>query len=296
MAGNTLTRMKIITKNHRKCRTLWSAPAERSGDGAFETPVMVHGRKPLLGSRDVSFLHSSFIPLPSRLAFTLIELLVVIAIIAILAAMLLPALSAAKQRAWTTGCNSNLHQIGLGMRMYADDNHELFPESGGYIQWNAVDAAPPAGSDLPSWMQQIVSYTVNTNVYRCPGNVQLPIAQQGPFNYFNGCNAAYGQAICCAPVNGNKILFPSGYVLGGDTAGISGGQLLFYPLDADKDDYTQNCVGGAAPPNITEVWQIHSLGQNIMFADGHSKWYKTYNPSEMTFAYNVMTNWINYGP
>ena len=46
--------------------------------------------------------------------FTLIELLVVIAIIAILAALLLLALSRAKQKAWTTSCNSNLHQIGLG--------------------------------------------------------------------------------------------------------------------------------------------------------------------------------------
>jgi prepilin-type processing-associated H-X9-DG protein len=153
------------------------------------------------------------------------------------------------------------------------------------------------GSGLASWMQQIIAYTINTNVYRCPGNVQLPVPEQGPFNYFNGCNAAYGEAHTFAPVKSTKILNPSAFVLGGDTAGFQGnGVLLFYPLDADKDDYTQNCVGGAADPSITEVWQIHQKGQNVMFADGHSKWYKIYNPSEMTFAYTTMTNWINYGP
>ena len=229
-------------------------------------------------------------------AFTLIELLVVIAIIAILAAMLLPALSVAKQRAWTTSCNSNLHQIGLGMRMFADDNSELYPESGTYIQWNAIDPVPPAGSGQASWMQQIIAYTVNTNLYRCPGNVQLPPLEQGPFNYFNGCNAAFGDTGAFAPVKSVKILFPSAYVLGGDTAGIpsTSGTLIFYPLDADKDDYTQNCIGGAASPAITEAWQIHSKGQNVMFADGHSQWYKLYNPGEMTFAYTTMTNWVQY--
>ena len=234
------------------------------------------------------------LPRAGRTAFTLIELLVVIAIIAILAAMLLPALSAAKQRAWTTSCNSNLHQIGLGMRMFADDNNELYPESGTYIQWNAVDPDPPAGSGQASWMQQIIPYTVNTNVYRCPGNVQLPVLEQGPFNYFNGCHAVFVDTGSFGPVKSLKILYPSAYVLSGDTAGIptTTGTLIFHPLDADKDDYTQNCVGGAASPDITEAWQIHSHGQNVLFADGHSQWYKFYNSSEMTFAYTTMTNWV----
>jgi prepilin-type N-terminal cleavage/methylation domain-containing protein/prepilin-type processing-associated H-X9-DG protein len=222
-------------------------------------------------------------------AFTLIELLVVIAIIAILAAMLLPVLASAKHKAWRTSCISNLRQVGLGMKMFADDNADCFPESGHTIYWGGIDPI----TQKASWMEQIISYTGSTNVYNCPGNVQLPVKMQGPFNYFNGVRAVFIVTGVDAPVNGASIRFPAAYVLSGDTCGIpnvtGGGN--FDPLDADKDDYSQNCVGGEINGSPYELWQVHSQGQNLLFADGHAQWYKGYNTNEMTFRYDSMHGW-----
>ena len=221
----------------------------------------------------------------AKRAFTLIELLVVIAIIAILASLLLPALSRAKQKAWAISCVSNLKQIGLGLRMFADDNEDRYPQSAVSITWNYTDPNSPTNG----WMQQIYSCVQNTNVYHCPGNAQLPVKNRSPFNYFNGARAAYiaagGQH---AAVNGRQIRFPAAYVLSGDT--IDSGQ-YFLPDDDDKDDYSQNCVGGDANGTPFVEWQAHNKGQNLLFADSHVKWYKGYKPDEMTFRYDSVHGW-----
>jgi prepilin-type N-terminal cleavage/methylation domain-containing protein/prepilin-type processing-associated H-X9-DG protein len=223
-----------------------------------------------------------------RRAFTLIELLVVIAIIAILAAMLLPALSSAKQKAWMISCVSNLRQVGLGMKMFADENNELYPMSGTRISWGIDDVVPPVGSGQRGWMEQIISYTVNTNVYHCPGNAQLSADNQSSFNYFNGVRAVVIDTGGFGALRNTRIMFPSAYVLSGDT--IDNAQ-YFNRDDCDKDDYYQNCVGGEDNGTPAVQWKAHSRGQNLLFTDGHVKWYKSSNTNEMTFRYNSMQGW-----
>jgi len=224
----------------------------------------------------------------SRRGFTLIELLVVIAIIAVLAALLLPALNKAKSKAWSTQCLGHLRQIAMGMRMFADDADGRYPISGGVIEWDKTD--PLTGSQ--SWMQQVVSYVGTTNVYRCPANKLVPAAKQSNFNYFNGTRATFiASGLKFAPVRGQSILYPSYYVTLGDTLDTPDDMLEFNPLDADKDDYSQNCVGGSLNGAPSVGWQAHTGGQNLAFEDGHAKWYKGYKASEMTFRYDAMHGW-----
>ena len=62
-------------------------------------------------------------------------------------------------------------------------------------------------------------------------------------------------------------------------------------FDADKDDYSQNCVGGPVGSENWMQWKRHNEGQNILFADGHVKRFTAYNPGLMTFRYTGMHGW-----
>jgi prepilin-type N-terminal cleavage/methylation domain-containing protein len=115
----------------------------------------------------------------NRQGFTLIELLVVIAIIAILAALLLPALARAKEKARATQCMTNLRQWGMAYRLYEDDNNDFLPRRGQGVQplfqidrpadW--FNALPPYFG-LPSYQQLVESNAKpaarSQSVFVCP--------------------------------------------------------------------------------------------------------------------------------
>jgi prepilin-type N-terminal cleavage/methylation domain-containing protein/prepilin-type processing-associated H-X9-DG protein len=122
-------------------------------------------------------------------AFTLVELLVTMSVIALVAALLLPALSRGKESGRVAACQGNLHQIGLALQIYVDENRNLMP-----TMYDMVVGGP---SNQPTINVVLAPQLGSTQVLRCPSDNQQIFQQTGSSyswnNLVNGQNASHLQ-------------------------------------------------------------------------------------------------------
>jgi prepilin-type N-terminal cleavage/methylation domain-containing protein len=245
------------------------------------------------------------------LGFTLIELLVVIAIIAILAALLLPALARAKEKANRVSCLSNLKQWGVAQTMYVDDSDQVFPLT--KIANGTPGTPGDYNEDNPRWLdvtdveyydnQHGTSYGRDAWFNALPPYIhgkplwQYALSSTGPSDFSNAksiyrCPTGWAQPLDPSLNSGSRIIFSFGMNSKG-TDGLPDGarlktSMVLHPsafvlfsdgrLRADENPYYGSTVNSSdlGTPQVytTRFSSRHGAGGDLVFGDAHAARYK----------------------
>jgi len=227
--------------------------------------------------------------------FTLVELLVVIAIVVLLAAVMFPVFTAARERARQSTCASNLKQLGLATLQYTSDNDGFTPGAysgryptnttaplGGWIYYSQYATDAPNQADFVPSMGSLYPYVRNADVYRCPDD---PVGKATGDSYaINACveNPVDSESQYASGRALGTLANPTMTMLFGEEnddgiGSTSDGYLSLTTINTPSQTATQSVFlnFNFAQSTSDSVSDRHNSGTEVVFLDGHAAWWQT---------------------